>query len=422
MWNASARSIDPLAVIRSMEARRLPELLPLRYERMSRSPFAYFRGVAAVNAADVACCPVTGIVSQACGDCHPGNFGMFASPERRLLFDIIDFDETLQASWEFDVKRLAAGFVLLARGQGRSRSDEREVVETLVRSYREHLAEYARMSPLDVWYASLDSKTIIEGADDDETRSQLADFERVARQHTADKLIQKMVVSGDDGPVFRDEPPALTRLLPDSPAGAAFRAAFARYPATLAEERRFLLSRYRLCDVAFKVVGIGSVGTRCGVGLFMSAAGEPLFLQIKEACPSVLRDHVAAAAIENEGRRVALGQRTMQSASDMFLGWASDDEGRHYSIRQLRDMRKSIPEELLGGALLGHFAGMCGWALARAHAKGGNAAMLTGYFGSGEHIDKALAAFAAAYADQCELDFDRFRQAIARGEFRGEHE
>lgn len=416
-WKPSARRHDPLALLKMAERGRLPELLPLRYGRMSRSPFAYMRGAAAVTAADVAGGPLTGIVCQACGDCHPGNFGVFASPERRLLFDITDFDETLPASWEFDVKRLAASFVLLAREQGCARDDQREATRVLLRSYREHLEKYSSHSPLDVRYASIDSASLVEAAADEKVRSLVREFTESARDRTAENMLHGLLIDGEGTPRFRDDPPTLQRLPPGSPLGDSFRAVLDRYPASLSEERRVILGRYELVDVALKVVGVGSVGARCGVALYLSACGDPLVLQIKEAYPSALEKYGAGTDMRHEGQRIVVGQRVMQSATDIFLGWSSDAEGRPFYVRQLRDMKKSVPPELLKSATLGFLAMLCGWGLARAHAKGGKVIVMAGYFGEGGHCEDALGEFATAYADQCEVDFARFQEAIRRGTF-----
>ena len=384
---------------------------------MSRSPFAYMRGIAAVTAADIAGCPLTGIICQACGDCHPANFGLFASPERRLLFDITDFDETLPAPWEFDLKRLAASLVLLAREQGCSGKDERTACLSLVRSYRENLNKYAALSPLDVWYSSIDSTALVRATDDEGVRARMKAFTESAQKNTAENLLQELLVEGQHEPRFRDAPPTVQTLPVGHPLGDSFRAALETYPASLPEDRKLLLSHYRLVDVALKVVGVGSVGTRCGVALYRSETGDPLMLQMKEAYPSVLEKYVGKSRIPHDGQRVTVGQRIIQSASDIFLGWSTDAAGRHYYVRQLRDMKKSVPTELLNGTDLEFFAMACGWALSRAHSKGGHGIVMSGYFGDSDHCDEAFTEFAVAYANQCESDFDRFKKAIDRGEF-----
>ena len=416
-WKPTKRSGDPLAMLLATAKSRLSHLLPLRYGRMSHSPFTYMRGAAAMMAADVAAGPVTGIRVQACGDCHLGNFGAFASPERRVLFDINDFDETLPASWEFDLKRLAVSFVLLCRDQGYDAASARDVTATLLAAYRRHVAEYAMSAPLDTWYAIIDSEILIRTAPDEATRQRRIDFENRARRRTADSLIGKLLVEQDGHLRFRDQPPTIAHLPRNGKLEKSLRKVLERYPATLSEDRRYLLSRYRLADLALKVVGVGSVGTRCAVALYLSDGGDRLVLQVKEACPSVLAPFVGKGPHAHQGERVVVGQRLMQCASDIFLGWANDDDGHQYYVRQLRDMKTSVAYEQLKGQVLFNFADMCGWALARAHAKSGDGARLSGYLGRSDRLDRAIADFSRSYADQCEKDFAVFKRAIRAGKF-----
>lgn len=415
VWKPEMRRADPMQTLLATSRNRLEYLLPLRYGRMSASPFTYMRGCAAMMAADLAAVPATGLRVQACGDCHLGNFGAFASPERRVLFDVIDFDETLPAPWEFDLKRLATSFTLAAREKGYDRRRAREVTLAMVRSYRQHLYEYAQMAPLDIWYAIIDSEVLIRTAPNASTRRRRVQFEKRARARSGESLLGRLLVKRNGRLQFRDQPPTIERLRRGSKLETSFRSVLERYPASVAEDRRTLLSHYRLVELAFKVVGVGSVGTRCAVALYLSEGGEPLVLQIKEAVPSVLGPHVGNSAFAHEGQRVVVGQRLMQCASDIFLGWASDDEGREYYVRQLRDMKTSVPYETLVGEVLYNFAGMCGWVLARAHSKAGDAARLSGYLGRSDRIDEAVADFAHAYADQCERDYEIFTRAIRAG-------
>ena len=414
-WEVPSRRVDPVEVLVATGRNRLQDLLPLRYGRMSQSPFAYMRGAAAMMAADVASTPLTGIPVQACGDCHLSNFGAFASPERRVLFDITDFDETLPASWEFDIKRLAVSFVLLSREHGDDRATARDITRTMLRAYRTRLDEFARMSPLETWYALIDSEILIRTAPDEATRRRREKFEAKARARTGESLVGRLVEEKNGTVRFLEQPPVISRLEPGSALDTSFRTALARYPLTVAEDRRTLLSRYRLADVAFKAVGVGSVGTRCAVALYVSKLGHLLVLQIKEACPSVLEPFSEKSLYPHQGQRVVVGQRLMQCASDIFLGWASDDDGHEYYVRQLRDMKTSVPLETLRGQVLHNFADMCGWALARAHAKAGDAARLSGYVGQSERLDEAITKFACAYADQCEKDYELFKRAIRGG-------
>ena len=421
-WQPPDSRPDPLAVLLASGKSRLPHLLALRYGRMSQSAFAYMRGAAAMMALDLATTPVSGIRVQACGDCHLGNFGAFASPERRILFDITDFDETLPGPWEFDLKRLATSFTLVARAKGYGRAAARDVTTAAVSSYRRHMREFAELSPLELWYFIIDSELLIRTAPDAATRRRRQRFEKKARSRTVDSLLGKLLIERHGAWRFRDQPPTIAHLRRRSPLERSFRTVLERYPQTLQQDRRVLLSRYHLADLAFKVVGVGSVGTRCAVALYVSAGADPLVLQVKEACPSVLARFAGKSTISHQGERVVVGQRLMQCASDIFLGWASDDEGHDYYVRQLRDMKTSVPLEELEGPVLYNFAGMCGWALARAHAKTGDAALLSGYLGRGPRIDQAIAGFAQAYADQCERDHALFLRAIRAGKIPVERE
>ncbi|MSU72568.1 MAG: DUF2252 domain-containing protein [Opitutus sp.] len=285
----------------------------------------------------------------------------------------------------------------------------------MIRSYREHVHTYAAMAPLDIWYAIIDSEVLIRTAPNAATRRRRQEFERKARTRTADSLLGRLLVEHDGHLQFRDAPPTIERLRRGTKLETAFRTVLERYPASLPDERRTLLSRYKLVELAFKVVGVGSVGTRCAVALYLSGGGEPLVLQIKEAVRSVVAPHVGPSAFAHEVQRVVVGQRLMQCTSDIFPGWASDHDGREYYVRQLHDMKASVPFESLVGEVMCNFAGMCGWVLARAHSKCGAAASLSGYLGKSDRIDEAVADFAQAYADQCERDYEVFLRAIRPG-------
>jgi uncharacterized protein (DUF2252 family) len=380
------------------------------------------RGSPIIMAADVAAAHSSGIRVQTCGDCHLGNFGAFASPERRLLFDINDFDETLPGPWEFDLERLATSFTLVARVQNYSKAAAKEVTREAVRSYRVHMHEFAAMSPLEIWYFIIDSELLIRTAPDKATRQRRQRFEQRARTRGMGSLLGKLLVEQGGVWRFREQPPTITRMRRGSPLEKSFLQALDRYPRTLPEDRRALLSRYRLVDIAFKVVGVGSVGTRCAVGLYMSQGRHPLVLQVKEALASVLEPYLGPSRFAHRGQRVVVGQRLMQCASDIFLGWARDDAGHYFYVRQLRDMKTSVPLDELRGPVLHNFAGMCGWALARAHAKSGSAARIAGYVGRSERLDDALVAFAQDYADQCEQDYARFMRSVRAGKIAIERE
>jgi len=414
-WTPPHNRPDPVALLLQTGQQRLSHLLPLKYGRMSQSAFAFMRGSPALMAADLAATPVSGIRVQACGDCHLANLGAFASPERRILFDITDFDETLPGPWEYDLKRLAASFTLVARAKGYDRAAAKEVTRAAVCAYRERMQEFAQMSPLETWYFIIDSELLIRTAPDKASRQRRQRFEERARTRGVESLLGKLLVEKGGRWRFQEQPPTITRLRHGSALEKSFLTALARYPRTLPEDRRALLERYHLEDIAFKVVGVGSVGTRCAVALYRSETGDSLVLQIKQALRSVLEPFGRRCTLAHQGQRVVVGQRLMQCASDIFLGWASDDEGHDYYVRQLRDMKTSVPLDKLHGPVLYNFAGMCGWALARAHAKGGSAARLAGYMGTNDRLDTALVSFAQAYADQCERDYALFMRAVRSG-------
>jgi uncharacterized protein (DUF2252 family) len=412
VWKPPANRRDPLALIRANDRNRLPHLLPLRYWRMTASPFAFMRGSPVLMAADLAHTPVSGIKVQICGDCHLANFGAFASPERRILFDVTDFDETVPGPWEFDLKRLATSFTLLARCKQYKRSEARRITRAVVASYRQHLREFSEMSPLEIWYFIIDSELLIRTAPDPATRRRRERFELKARTRSVNSLLGKLLVRRGGAWKFDETPPTIVRLRPGTELARSFLSALERYPRTLSEDRRRLFAHYQLADLAFKVVGVGSVGTRCAAALYLSEGGAPLVLQVKQALPSVHERCSERNGFSHQGERIVVGQRLMQCASDIFLGWASDDNGHDFYIRQLRDMKTSVALDHLEGPVFYNFAGMCGWALARAHAKNGSAARLCGYIGQSSRLDEAIVQFAQAYADQCEADYQVFMRAV----------
>jgi uncharacterized protein (DUF2252 family) len=416
-WAPPPDRPDPIDVLEESSRGRIEALLPIRYGRMVQSPFAFYRGAAAVMAADLAHTPATGVRVQACGDCHLLNFGGFATPERRLIFDINDFDETLPAPWEWDVKRLAASFVIAARHNGFPAAAASEAALRCGQSYRERLAEFAAMTALDVWYARIDLKTLLDKVQDLAARKQVQKQLAKAKAHHLAEDFPKMVESVGDQHTIKDHPP-LVYHWPDE-GSAAFEAqvtdAFRRYRESLQDDRRVLLDRYQLMDIALKVVGVGSVGTWCAVMLLMASETDSLFLQVKEARSSVLEPYAGPSAYANRGQRVVAGQRLMQSASDLFLGWTALGDDRHFYVRQLHDMKIKPTVESFSPGLLAQYAAACGWALARAHARGGDAAVIAGYLGKGDAFDQALAAFAAAYADQNERDHAALAAAVRAG-------
>lgn len=412
-WEPPANRRDPIDILEESNQDRLPELTPIRYGRMLRSPFTFLRGSAALMAYDLATTPKTGIQVQACGDCHLLNFGLFATPERNLVFDINDFDETHPAPWEWDLKRLAVSFVIAGGDNNLADDESEEAAIKCVRSYREHLREYSRMSPLEVWYNRLDVETLIEMSPDAKIKKLRQEMAEKARQRVIEHLFPKIVSQVGGRPRFVDQPPVLFHIT-DPEAEQRIREALEAYRQTLSDERRVLLDRYRLEDFAVKVVGIGSVGTRCSVFLFFSEENDPLILQGKEARRSVLEPYTEKSQYDNQGQRVVMGQRLMQSSSDIFLGWTRSRFGDFF-VRQLRDMKFSVPVEGLSAGQLGRYAEICGWTLARAHAKSGDSATISGYLGKGDQFDKAMGKFALSYADQTEKDHAALVEAVRTG-------
>ena len=414
VWKRPARSRDPIKTLEASNEGRLPELVPIRYGRMLRSPFTFLRGSAGLMAADLATTPNTGLRVQACGDCHLMNFGLFATPERNLVFDINDFDETLPAPWEWDIKRLAVSFAVAARDSGHTDAQARDSAIECLRSYREHLRDYSKMSPLEVWYDRLDEQRLMAMAPDAEARARRAEYAAKARQRVGEYLLPKISEEVGGRRRLLDQPPILFHV-DEKDVMKRAREAIDLYRLSLADPVRVLFDRYRLEDLAAKVVGIGSVGTRCLVGLFFSAENHPLLMQFKEACPSVLAPYAGESVYQNQGQRVVMGQRLMQSSSDIFLGWTRGRRGYHFFGRQLRDMKFSFPVEGAAPKGLKRYAEMCGWTLARAHAKSGDAAMISGYLGKTDNFDTAVGAFALAYAEQTVRDHAALVSAVKTG-------
>ncbi|MFZ0963251.1 MAG: DUF2252 domain-containing protein [Terriglobia bacterium] len=419
-WAAAANRPNPIEVLRDSDRGRLPELLPIRYGRMRQSPFAFFRGSAAVMAWDLSKTPATGIRVQACGDCHASNFGGFASPERRLLFDINDFDETLQAPWEWDIKRLAASIVLASRELGLGAGSCEDAVLTMAQSYREHMREYAQMRLLEVWYSHMDAEVFVAEARTAAARKRWEQVEEKARVQTAEHMFPRIAKLIRGRPRIVDHPPLVYHPRESDVMRKHVIQMFHQYRETLPAERRVILDRYHILDVARKVVGVGSVGTRCAVALLMADEHDPLLLQFKEALPSVLEPYAGKSRYSNHGERVVTGQRMLQSASDVFLGWTRDAEGRSYYFRQLRDMKMKIDLENMTKCDWLEYVGICGWTLARAHARTGDAALMGGYLGKNDLFDSSLAKFATAYADQAERDHASLLKAIRAGQLKAQ--
>jgi uncharacterized protein (DUF2252 family) len=414
-WGASKDRRDPIELLKQVDHGRLPELLPIRYARMKASPFAFFRGADAVMAADLDSTPKTKLLVQACGDCHVSNFGGYGSPERRLVFDMDDFDETLPAPWEWDVKRLATSIVLVGRDKGEGAHRCEKTVRAAVASYRERMLEYAHKTALEVWYSQLDADILIKNARTKGAEKYWEGVERKAKSQTAAHVFPRMTAVVKGLPHIIDNPPLIYHPRERNKLSAQVKEMFHRYRLTLPDERRILLDHYRVVDIARKVVGVGSVGTRCAIVLLMANAKDPLFLQFKEAMPSALEPYAGKSRFAYHGERVVTGQRMLQSASDIFLGWTRDDHGRDYYFRQLRDMKMTVNVEEIAEDEWMEYVQLCGWALARAHARTGDPARIAGYLGEKDAFDEAIAKFAAAYADQTEKDHGLFVKAVASG-------
>lgn len=414
-WTPPDDRSDPLEILEAQNRTRLPDLIPVRMGRMSESPFAFLRGSAAVMAADLATTPTTGIEVQSCGDAHLLNFGLFASPERTLLFDVVDFDETGPAPFEWDLKRLAVSSAVAARDNHLSDEAARKAACSATASYRKATAEFARLNSLDVFYARVDkerAESLVKAWPRRQEQEVLAN----ARRRTATRALAKLTVIDENGlPRIVEQPPLVVRL-PITDDAPGVRGLIESYRRSLRANVRNLLSRFHVVDVARKVVGVGSVGTRCYVVLLLDESGSPLFLQIKQAEASILEKYWPPTERLEAGRRVVEGQQVMQAASDIFLGWGADLGGKDFYVRQLWDMKSSIDVNQLTAPALIDCAVLCGWTLARAHAQSGKAAEIAGYLGSTTTFDEAVADFAMLYAVQVEQDHAKLLAAIEGGQ------
>jgi uncharacterized protein (DUF2252 family) len=412
-WSAAADRRDPIDVLVASNEGRLEELVPIRFGRMAVSPFTFLRGSAAVMAADLAAVPTTGLEVQACGDCHLMNFGLFATPERNVVFGLNDFDETLPGPWEWDLKRLVASFVVACRDVRLDEAQAVDVAATAVRAYRTRLWQFAELSPLEIWYDRLDLARFIEEAPDETARKNRERLQRQARKRVAENLFPKLVTTDGGRARIADQPPLIYH--PPELTEAVAREFFDTYRASLPEDRLVLFDRYRFEDAAIKVVGVGSVGTRCFVALFNADGGHSLILQVKQANRSVLEPYVGREAVPpHNGARVVIGQHLMQPASDIFLGWGTGRTGDDFYVRQLRDMKVSITL-VRDVTPLTRYAEFCGLALARAHANTGSAAAIAAYLGTSAKADRAFAQFGSAYADRTERDHRALVDAIDSG-------
>jgi len=418
-WKPDENRKDPVSVLIETSIGRVKSLLPIRYSRMMESPFAFFRGAAAIMAADLAQTPVTGIHLQLCGDCHLMNFGGFATPERKLVFDINDFDETFPGPWEWDLKRLAASFAIAGRWKKFSNKNCKEFAWHVADSYKRNMLEYSKLSALQIWYADIDLAELIERGEDKEIKEFQQKRIKKAAEYTAhEKEFAKMTYQDGYRARIKDDPPLIFHPVEEEGKRILreVETAHKSYIESLSDDKKVLLSRYTLHDVAMKVVGVGSVGKTCGISLLMSATGEPIFLQFKEARQSVLESNLKMEnKYKHQGERIVMGQKLMQSASDMFLGWTEDNQNKFFYIRQLRDAKVKPVLEIMKPRNMADYAKACGWALARAHARTGDPSLLSGYMGNSNEFANAIAKFSILYADQNEADYTKMLQAIKEG-------
>lgn len=433
-WDPPPNRADPIEILEQQAKSRVADLVPIRYGRMLVSPFAFYRGAAAIMAADLAQTPTSGLHTQLCGDAHLSNFGVFGSPERQLLFDVNDFDETYPGPWEWDLKRLAASIVVAGRENGYKRKQLAAMVLETARTYRETMRTFATMTNLDVWYAYMTAAEIDANLRRSRESSHLVRrFEQdVAKAQTRDSTQEydKLVHLVDGAPRIKSDPPVIVSI--ENLEHGMKRADLEQFISTMLESydgisssHRRLLDQYRYIDMARKVVGVGSVGTRVWIILLLgSDANDPLFLQVKEAQPSVLEPFVEAPALENQGQRVVEGQWMMQAASDIFLGWrrvdAFDGNQRDFYVRQLRDWKGSFDVSAVTPQGLSAYAQACAWTLARAHARAGSQRAIAAYLGTGDAFDQALSRFAESYADQNERDYQALVEAVAKGRITAE--
>lgn len=422
IFTLQRKNISVIDMIKKTNEDRIESLIPIRHSRMSTSPFAFYRGTASIMAHDLSYLPHTQINVQAIGDCHLMNFGGFATPERTLVFDANDFDETHPAPWEWDVKRLATSFVLAGRHNKLSPADASEMAYTVTQSYRTHMQEFSELTMLDLWYMKFDVELLAKTTKNERVRNILDDAIAEAHKQTQQKVFYKITQQVLGKFEIANQPPLVYHTF-DVQKDMEFVNTFMNhYLSTLQPDRRWLASQYKVADVALKVVGVGSVGTRCYVVLLMNHKNEPLFLQIKEARQSVLEPFTSASKYEHHGQRVVEGQRLVQTASDIFLGWSTGPEGRQFYLRQLRDKKIGADIEQFDKTLLTAYARLCGRMLARAHAKAGDSTTISSYMGKSEAFDEAISTFAVAYANQTEKDYDAFVKAISDGKLPVENE
>ncbi len=425
-WSPAPDRPDPVGVLTAQDANRLAHLVPIRHGRMSQSSFAFYRGAAAIMAGDLAPTPVSGINAQLCGDAHLSNFGAFASAERTLIFDVNDFDETLPGPWEWDLKRLATSVALAGRSNQFDRKRTADAVTGSVAAYRNAMARFAGTATLDIWYAQLAVEELNKLFTKKSTQKQLSRFAEKARSKTSLKAMKKLTEQVDGKIRIASSPPLLVPFRDLSGADTAdlqeqIEHSWAGYRQSIRDDRAELLERYRPLDIALKVVGVGSVGTRCALVLLEGRDDQdPLFLQIKEASDAVLEAHLPKSTYDTHGERVVQGQRLMQASGDIFLGWSEGHDGHEYYWRQYHDMKGSAAVESMDPRGLRDYARLCGWTLAHAHARSGDPIAISAYLGTSETFDRALTEFAFAYADQNDRDFAAMKVAIDEGRISAE--
>lgn len=415
-WKAPGNRPSVKALIDLSNYDRLPELVPVRHFRMSGSPFVFYRATASLMARDLSFTPVSGINVQTCGDCHLMNFGGFATPERHVVMDINDFDETLPGPWEWDVKRLATSFILAGRDKSFSKNNAEDIIMEFVSAYQDALNEFANMNLLDLWYLKFDLEEIIKEQKNDQLKERLSKNLAKGNKQTHDKVFYKMTSDNMGQFTITEQPPLILHPFNLEESRDMINTFFEQYKTTLQPDRRLLFEQYHITDVALKVVGVGSVGTRCYVALLLNDDNEPLFIQVKEARQSVLEPFTRPSVYGHHGERIVQGQRLMQSASDIFLGWTTGPQGRQYYLRQLRDKKISPDIDTLNKEFLVIYARYCARVLAKAHCKTNKGAVICGYIGKGDRFAEAITQFAELYAEQTEKDFDEFKKAIKRGD------
>ena len=412
---ASDNRIDPIQLIIDSNKDRLQDLVPIRHSRMLQSPFAFFRGTANIMAEDLSHTPSSGIIVQSCGDCHLFNFGGYATPERNQVFDINDFDETSPAPFEWDLKRLTASIVLAGRFKGFSEKAISKAVMDTMQLYADKMRKYSTMHQLNIWYSRLDKKEILKLFKKEvEFSSRVKTVGEKARRRSHEHVFPKISTLKDGKRLIIDDPPLIYHPQDIDQLIKNAKTFFSKYLNTLTEDKRILLNRYRLVDAAIKVVGVGSVGTRCFIVLFVAEDDDALILQVKEAGSSVLEAYTGKASYKNHGERIVNGQRLMQAVSDMFLGWTRGPAGRDFYVRQLRDMKSSADIANFTPGIFANYALLCTWALAKSHAKSGLSPEITGYIGSNDAFAKAVTDFAISYADQAVKDYSKFREAAEK--------